>query len=297
MRQFNFIFLFMLTIFMSLPEIYAQTNTNPKTNTESNFWFPRPRPRPGTPRRSNVKISQFKQDKPAYVQTDQTVRIPIHIRLYNSGTRGSSYGKVVVKRIIGSSQHEVELTEPITYRNLSKKRGKSFYRELILPRSFENKTVQFQAFLRSKKSEILTIKLPTFKPDLVITQFSKTSTKNLPNGNVEVGFTASVKNQGNILATPSKLGIQQVTHNNTFSLNFNKSIGSLSVGSTVTLTGKVIIEREITPGNSTNIQAVADYCAAGSCAVQESNENNNASRKIGVSISGGPNIPQGTEIN
>jgi len=149
---------------------------------------------------------------------------------------------------------------------------------------------------------------PTPAPaDLIVTAWRNTGpvtrgyaitiTALLP-GDFEVPFQVVVKNQGGLPAGIFKVSVSYTGPDGTFVIPFTVpgqqdnrypyTSAPLAAGASVTFEGKVILSARL-QGQTVSLRALADSCAGeermpGYCRVQESNEGNNESAPVAVSL-------------
>lgn len=137
------------------------------------------------------------------------------------------------------------------------------------------------------------------KPDLVVTLFETTGTATVNAENsVEVPIRVVVRNQGTAAAGVFKTAIEYTRPQGTFAVPFTVpgqsslwypyTSGTLAPGFDVTFNGKVTFHPSV-HGMTVTLRAIADSCGGDEfmpdyCRVDESNEGNNESSAISVSL-------------
>ena len=207
MNHFKVIVFALFSFLMTDMFTYAQSQSPASNSTKGLFNIPRPpRPRPRKPAR--LVYTQFQQGGKIVLNREGQIRIPVEIKVKNVGQKTYTYNFVTRVRLVASdgSTQEVDLSWSsyyMTIRRLEARRTKTFTPELILPKSYEGKTIRLEAYRGTTKSDVLTLRIPQFKPDLVVVGIQKTSIKRLPNGNFEIGLKSTVKTKAMCIQKPS----------------------------------------------------------------------------------------------
>jgi len=137
------------------------------------------------------------------------------------------------------------------------------------------------------------------KPDLVVTTLETTGAATVNSeGSVEVPIRVVVRNQGNAAADIFKVATDYTGPDGTYVVAFTVpgqssmwypyTSTSLAAGSDVTFAGKVTFHPDV-HGVTVSLKATADSCSGDEfmpdyCRVEESNEGNNESAAISVSL-------------
>jgi len=139
---------------------------------------------------------------------------------------------------------------------------------------------------------------PTLPPDLVVTAVETGPATINPEGGVEVPIRVVVKNQGDAEADIFKVSTEYTGPSGTFLVPFTVpgqgdiwypySSAPLGPGSDVTFAGNVTFQSAL-QGQTISLKALADSCAGEEfvpdfCRVEESNEGNNESAPISMSL-------------
>jgi hypothetical protein len=138
-----------------------------------------------------------------------------------------------------------------------------------------------------------------FQPDLVVTTLEMTGPATInPEGGVEVPILVVIKNQGGAEADVFKISTEYTGPSGTFLVPFTvpgqgdiwyaSTSAPLGPGMDVTFAGNVTFQSAL-QGQTISLKAMADSCAGDEfmrdfCRVEESNEDNNESTPISVSL-------------